>query len=102
MFWDRVTGVIPRDHECVYDLTVPGPASWLADGIVAHNSGSLEQDSDLVLFLYRDDVYNPNSDKKGLADVIIGKHRNGPVDTITLRFSREFTRFDNYTPRADF
>jgi replicative DNA helicase len=103
LFWDRVTHVIPSGQEDIFDLTVPGPESWLADGVVSHNSGALEQDSDVVVFLYREEVYNPKSEKdRGLAEVIVGKHRNGPIGNVTLVFAKEFTRFDNYTPRADF
>ena len=49
-------------------------------------SGSIEQDADVVLFLYRDDVYNPESDQRGIAEVIIGKHRNGPTGMAKLAF----------------
>lgn len=55
--------------------------------------GSLEQDSDVVLFIYRDDYYNPDSEKKGIADVIVAKQRNGPVGTVELAFLKEFTKF---------
>ena len=65
-------------------------------------SGSLEQDSDLVLLLYRDEMYNTRSEDAGLAEVIVGKHRNGPTGMVKLSFAREFTRFDNHTPRPDF
>lgn len=66
-------------------------------------SGALEQDADLVLFIYREEVYNPNLEKgQGLAEIIVGKHRNGPIGSVTLRFAKEFTRFDNYTPRSEF
>ncbi|MDR1832798.1 MAG: replicative DNA helicase [Fusobacteriaceae bacterium] len=64
-------------------------------------SGSIEQDADIVMFLYRDDYYNEDSEEKGLVDVIIAKHRNGPTDKVKLRFFREFTRFDNYTPHME-
>lgn len=56
-------------------------------------SGSLEQDADLVMFIYRDEYYNPDSEKKGIAEIIISKHRNGPVGTVELGFLREFTKF---------
>jgi replicative DNA helicase len=56
-------------------------------------SGSIEQDSDIVMFIYRDDVYNPDSERKNIADVIIAKHRNGPVGEISLYFQASQTRF---------
>lgn len=59
-------------------------------------SGSIEQDADLILFIYRDEVYNENSDKKGIAEVIIAKHRNGPIGRIDLTFLGQFTKFENY------
>jgi replicative DNA helicase len=56
-------------------------------------SGSIEQDADIVMFLYRDELYNENTDRPNQADVIVAKHRNGPTDTITLYFRRELTQF---------
>ena len=56
-------------------------------------SGAIEQDADVVMFLYRDEVYNPESQDQGIAEVIIAKHRNGPTDTIRLAFLPQYTRF---------
>jgi replicative DNA helicase len=58
-------------------------------------SGALEQDSDLILFIYRDEVYNPDTADKGIAEVIVGKQRNGPIGTVRLAFLGEYTRFEN-------
>lgn len=56
-------------------------------------SGSIEQDSDIVMFIYRDDVYNPESERKNIADIIVAKHRNGPVGEVSLFFQASQTRF---------
>ena len=58
-------------------------------------SGSIEQDADLVMFVYRDDYYDDQSDDKGTAELIMAKHRNGPLDTVKLAYVGRYTRFDN-------
>ena len=92
---DHVVAIQGAGEATVYDLTVPGPASWLADGIVSHNSGAIEQDADLVMFIYRDEYYDPHSEKQGIAEVIIGKQRNGPVGSVDLQFHNAHVRFND-------
>ena len=66
-------------------------------------SGSLEQDADVVMFLYRDEIYDSNSPDKGMAEVIVAKHRNGPTGSVRLAFRGQYTRFDNMarSPQAN-
>ncbi|MCL5056256.1 MAG: replicative DNA helicase, partial [Firmicutes bacterium] len=60
-------------------------------------SGAIEQDADLIMLIYRDDYYNPNSEDKGIAEIAVAKQRNGPVGTIKLAFWKEYTRFRDIT-----
>ena len=98
LFWDRVSDLRQDGTEEVFDLTVPGPSTWLADGVVSHNSGAIEQDSDLILFIYREEMYSKGEvpeDKKGVAEIIIGKQRNGPMGMVELTFLNQYTRFED-------
>jgi replicative DNA helicase len=93
VLWDRVVAIEPIGTHDVYDATVLGTHNFVANGIVAHNS--LEQDADVVLFLYRDEVYDPESQDRGTAEVIVAKHRNGPVGKVRLAWLDRYTKFAN-------
>jgi replicative DNA helicase len=63
-------------------------------------SGALEQDADVILLIYREDFYDPNTTRKGIADIIIAKQRNGPTGDVQLTFLGQYTKFENYAPEA--
>jgi len=98
--WESVVALEPKGEAEVFDLTVPGPASWISDGIVSHNSGAIEQDADMILLIYREEVYDKNTTKKGIAEIDLVKHRNGDIGTFLLTFQGQYTRFANYAPDA--
>lgn len=93
VLWDTVSEIVPLGPKPVYDATVVGTHNFVANGIVAHNS--IEQDSDVVMFIYRDDIYNEDSPDRGTAEIIVAKHRNGPTDKVRLAFLGHHTRFEN-------
>jgi len=61
------------------------------------DSGSLEQDADVIIHLYRDEIYNPDTEDKGIAEIIIGKQRNGPLATVKTLFQGQYSLFENLT-----
>jgi replicative DNA helicase len=93
VYWDRVVSIEPEGVEDVYDLTVEGLHNFVAENIVVHNS--IEQDADLVMFIYRDEYYNKESERLGEADVIVAKHRNGPIGEVALTFLPKYPKFAN-------
>ncbi len=93
VLWDTVSDIIPLGTKPVFDATVVGTHNFVANGIVVHNS--IEQDSDVVMFIYRDEIYNEESPDRGTAEIIVAKHRNGPTDKVRLAFLGHHTRFEN-------
>ena len=91
--WEKIVAIEYAGEEPTFDATVDDTHNFVANGIVAHNS--LEQDADVVMFLYRDEVYNPESAERGTAEVIVAKHRNGPTGVATLAFVNTYARFAN-------
>jgi len=93
VYWDEIVSIKPDGEAEVYDLTVPRLHNFIANNILVHNS--LEQDADVVIMLYREEYYMPDTPDRGIAEVIISKHRNGPTGTVKLLFDSQFTRFRN-------
>jgi replicative DNA helicase len=91
VFWDTVSSIESLGYQSVYDATVLGTHNFVANGINLHNS--IEQDSDVVILLHREDFYEPESARAGEADLIVAKHRNGPTATVTVAFQGHYSRF---------
>lgn len=96
IYWDEIVSITPLGQEEVFDATVPDAHNFLANDFIVHNS--LEQDADVVMFIYREDRYRENSGRPNQADILIEKHRNGPTGKVTLYFDQEkvvFSTLDN-------
>ncbi len=91
--WDRIVSIEPAGAVEVFDARVPGSHCFLANDVISHNSGAIEQDSDLVILLHREDIYERESPRAGEADLILAKHRNGPTGTVTVAFQGHYSRF---------
>jgi replicative DNA helicase len=93
IFWDEVVSIEPLGDRPVFDATVLGTHNFVANGIIVHNS--IEQDADVVMFLYRDEVYHPDTTDKDMAEVIVAKHRSGRTGVCRLVFLDYCTLFAN-------
>ncbi len=92
VYWDEIESIRPDGIEEVFDLTIPGHHNFVANDIVVHNS--IEQDADVVMFVFREDQYKEESERKNIAEIIVAKHRHGPTGSVDLYFNKEFTHFD--------
>jgi replicative DNA helicase len=91
VYWDTIKSIDSMGEQPVYDATVLESHNFLANGVNVHNS--IEQDSDVVILLHREDAYEPESPRAGEADFIVAKHRNGPTATVTVAFQGHYSRF---------
>ena len=96
VFWDTISSIESIGYQPVYDATVLGTHNFVANGINLHNS--IEQDSDVVILLHREDLYERESPRAGEADLIVAKHRNGPTMTVTVAFQGHYSRFVDMAP----
>ncbi len=105
LLWEEIKIITPAGEAEVFDITVPGCANFLANGIVAHNSGSIEAEADMVCFLYREAYYkmkeafqteggeNPAQQEMEETEIIVGKHRNGPTGMVKVGFMAKYAKF---------
>jgi len=91
VYWDRIKSIEAGTEEQVFDLTVSGLHNFIANDIYLHNS--IEQDADVVMFIYRDEMYNEDTMLKNIAEISVAKHRNGPVGKVELAFIAEQAKF---------
>jgi replicative DNA helicase len=93
IFWDEVAEITSIGEHDVFDGTVSGTHNFVANLVSLHNS--LEQDADMVILLHRPDAFERDDPRGGEADLILGKHRNGPTKTITVAHQLHLSRFTN-------
>jgi len=99
VLWDQVASIQADGIEEVYDLTVPLYHNFAANEFIVHNS--IEQDADVVIFVYREDYYNEETDQQNIADLMVAKHRHGTTGTVSLYFRKELTQFRDLELRRE-
>ena len=98
-WWDQVVSIQASGVVDVYDLTVPVYHNFAANDLIVHNS--IEQDADVVIFVYREDYYNEETEQQDIADLMVAKHRHGTTGTVSLYFCKELTQFRDLELRRE-
>jgi len=98
--WEKIKSITHIGTEKTYDLHIEGLHNFVANNFIIHNSGAIEQDADIVSFIYRPEYYQILEDEegqslKGVAEIIVAKHRNGALDTVKLKFTDRFAKFSD-------
>ena len=98
--WEKIKSITHLGKFMTYDIHVDKHHNFVANDFVIHNSGAIEQDADIVSFIYRPEYYQILEDEegnslKGVGEIIIAKHRNGALDTVRLKFTSEYAKFSN-------
>lgn len=91
IYWDEIISIESQGIEEVYDAEVPETHNFVANDIIVHNS--IEQDADVVMFIYRDDYYDKETENQNIAEILIRKHRNGPTGDVQLFWKPEYMKF---------
>jgi replicative DNA helicase len=99
VYWDELVSIEADGEEEVFDLTVAGLHNFVASDIIVHNS--IEQDADVVLFVYRDDLYNPDTEFPNIAELRVSKHRSGPTGVFSVYFKKELAQFIDLEVRRE-
>jgi replicative DNA helicase len=99
VYWDSIASIEPDGVTDVYDLTVDTNHDFVANDMIMSNS--IEQDADVVMFIYREEMYNEETERQNIADLIVAKHRNGPTGSVALYFRKELTQFRDLELRRE-
>ncbi len=115
IFFDRIVSIEPKGIEPTYDLVIPETHNFVANHMVVHNSGQIEQDADLIIFIHRPEYYkkNPAPEEQGIAELIVAKQRQGPTGIVKVAFVKETASFkpliggavqpvESYEPEEEF
>lgn len=98
--WEKIVSIKPVGKEMTYDIHVEQYHNFVANNFIIHNSGAIEQDADIVSFIYRPEYYQILEDEegnslKGIGEIIVAKHRNGALDSVRLKWDGQFAKFSN-------